>query len=199
MLLRKHIAKQLFFFAAMTLFSLALGAGVHARFSLGSQPRSQWQRIETKRTIIQYKSLEDLKDFDNNIDYSPEGFTFTNLFSAGDSDNPSGSLTKKLDFLYRRVQQILDMRGMVKKVRINIYPNERKLHKAYRSITGRKCRVRAWYIFEVNTIYINNDDVDERILAHEMAHAIIDHYLSVRPPRATAESLATYVNEHLED
>ena len=34
-------------------------------------------------------------------------------------------------------------------------------------------------------------------MAHEIAHAIIDHYLLIRPPRATAEILAHYVDEHL--
>ena len=195
MLLRKHIEKQLLFFAAMTLFSLALRTEVHARFSL----KSQWQRIETKHTIIQYETFEDLKDFDSNIAYSPEGFSLLNLFSAGDSDDPAGSLAKKLDALYERVQQILDMRGMLKKVRINLYSGRRKLHEAYLSITGQECRIRAWYMFEVNTIYINIDDVDEGIIAHEMAHSIIDHYFAVRPPTATAEILATYVDQHLED
>lgn len=195
MLLRKHIDKQLFFFAAMTLFSLALRTEVDARFSL----KSQWQRVETKHTIIQYETFEDLQDFDSNIAYSPEGFSLANLFSPGDSDNPAGSLAKKLDSLYERVQQILDMRGVLKKVRINIYSNTKKLHEAYLSITGRECRIRAWYMFEVNTIYINKDDVDEGMIAHEMAHSIIDHYFSVRPPEATAEILATYVDLHLED
>jgi hypothetical protein len=35
------------------------------------------------------------------------------------------------------------------------------------------------------------------MLAHEMAHSIIDHYLRVRPPHATAEILARYVDGHL--
>jgi len=35
------------------------------------------------------------------------------------------------------------------------------------------------------------------MLAHEIAHAIVDNYLSVRPPRATAEILARYVGKHL--
>lgn len=189
------MGKQLFFFAAMILFSLALRSEVHARFSL----KSTWQRIETKHTIVQYERIKDLKDFDSNIDYSADGFSFSNLFSAGDSDNPAGSLTRKLDSLYERVQQILDMRGMLKKVRINIYSNRKRLHEAYLSITGQECRIKAWYIFEVNTVYITNDDVDKGIIAHEMAHSIIDHYFSVRPPEATAEILATYVDQHLDD
>jgi hypothetical protein len=39
----------------------------------------------------------------------------------------------------------------------------------------------------------------EGILAHEMAHAIIDQFLTVRPPSATAEILARYVDGHLFD
>ena len=195
MFLRKHMVKRFLFFSAMILISLALGTEVYAEFSL----KSTWQRIETKHTIIQYETVEDLKDFDSNIDYSPDGFSFSNLFSAGDSDDPAGSLAGKLDSLYERVQRILDMRGMLKKVRINIYSNRKKLHEVYHSITGQECRVKAWYIFEVNTVYITNDYVDEGIIAHEMAHSIIDHFFSVRPPEATAEILATYVDRHLED
>ena len=189
------MVKRFLFFSAMILISLALGTEVYAEFSL----KSTWQRIETKHTIIQYETVEDLKDFDSNIDYSPDGFSFSNLFSAGDSDDPASSLARKLDSLYERVQRILDMRGMLKEVRINIYSSRKKLHEVYHSITGQECRVKAWYIFEVNTVYITNDYVDEGILAHEMAHSIIDHFFSVRPPEATAEILATYVDRHLED
>jgi hypothetical protein len=34
-------------------------------------------------------------------------------------------------------------------------------------------------------------------LAHELAHAIIDHYLIVQPPKSTAEILARYTEEHV--
>ncbi|MEH0019750.1 MAG: hypothetical protein V6Z89_08855 [Desulfobacter sp.] len=37
------------------------------------------------------------------------------------------------------------------------------------------------------------------MLAHEIAHAVVDHYLDVRPPRATAEILARYVDAHLNE
>ena len=35
------------------------------------------------------------------------------------------------------------------------------------------------------------------MLAHEMAHAIIDNFMKLRLPRATAEILARYVDAHL--
>ena len=84
-----------------------------------------------------------------------------------------------------------------KKVNINIYSNKKGLHRAYFDITRRQCNIRSWYIYERNTIFVNVKDVNEGMLAHEMAHAIIDHYLIVRPPNATAEILARYVDDHL--
>ncbi len=93
------------------------------------------------------------------------------------------------------------MHGKIKNVVIRIYPNKNRFHEIQNKVASEKSRIRtrirAWYIYEQNTIYINNDDVHEGILAHEIAHAIIDHYLTVRPPRATAEILARYVDKHL--
>ena len=68
---------------------------------------------------------------------------------------------------------------------------------AYRRIYHRKATVRGWYVYAYNTVYLNVQDVHEGMLAHELGHAIIDHYLEVRPPRATAEILARYVDKNL--
>ena len=41
-------------------------------------------------------------------------------------------------------------------------------------------------------------DISDSVMAHEMAHAVIDNYFNVIPPEKTAELLATYVDSHLE-
>ncbi|MFC1867599.1 hypothetical protein ACFL0H_05635 [Thermodesulfobacteriota bacterium] len=46
-------------------------------------------------------------------------------------------------------------------------------------------------------MYITIEDLHEGMLAHEIAHSIIDHYLTVRPPSESAEILARYVDSHL--
>lgn len=191
---KKHLKRYLFF----PIFLLFLCA-FSPRGALGESKQSQWQRLETKYSIIQYKSIKDIKKFDRSIDFSPDQFSLKSLFIVGDAKDPMGSITRKTDALFEKVQQILDMRKKIKKVIINIYPDEKGFHAAYYNITWTKCLVRSWYIFENNTIYINADDIHEGILAHEMAHAVIDNYLDVRPPRATAEILAVYVDQHLFD
>lgn len=189
--LRKYLSVCIFFlcfFGPRTLLRGEAGQG-----------QIRWQDHETKYTVLRYQQFEDIRKFDSAIDFSPDEFTIKGLFSVGNSDDPLGSLDRKIDALYERVQEILDMRKKIRKVGINIYPTEKQFHSAYYQITWMKRTVRSWYLFEKNTIYIDVNDVHEGILAHEMAHAIIDNYLDVRPPRATAEILATYVDQHLFD
>lgn len=158
-----------------------------------------WQEIRTKHTIIRYKNLEDLKKFDQRVKYYPvtsaSGLQW--LFSKSGKDDPEGRLKKKVDALFKRVQEILGMYKRMERVKVNVYHDKKQLHKAYYKIFKRRCRLRAWYIFENNTIYITLEDMHEGMLAHEMAHSIIDHYLTVRPPTASAEILARYVDDHL--
>lgn len=156
-----------------------------------------WQNIATKHTIIRYQTLKDLKEFNKHVYYYPGEWGIRRLFFRPDPDELINNLKKKVDALYERVQEILDMRKRMKKVTIHIYHNRKQLHAAYFDIYKKKCRYRAWYIYKYNIIYVNSDDINEGILAHEIAHSIIDHYLTVRPPSATAEILARYVDSHL--
>ncbi|HUV50169.1 MAG TPA: hypothetical protein VMW78_04015 [Anaerolineae bacterium] len=158
-----------------------------------------WQKIVTKYTIICYQTQEDLKEFSKHVDYYPGEWGIKRLFPSSDSNDLINNLKKKVDALYERVQEILDMRKKMKKVTINIYNNKEQLHAAYFDIYKKNYQYKAWYIYEYHVIYVNFDDINEGILAHEMAHSIIDQYLTVRPPRVTAEILARYVDSHLFD
>ncbi|MDY6842811.1 MAG: hypothetical protein SVW57_01780 [Thermodesulfobacteriota bacterium] len=172
-------------------------------FSLHDETRgevlddSTWKRIETKHTIIQYQLIEDLVKFDDKIKYRKERWSLKRLFSNSETETLFEKITEKVDLLFERVQTILDMRMRMKKVTINIYRNRAQLYNAYTHIYKKQRHIRAWYTYEYHTIYVNLEDVHEGIVAHEMAHSIIDYYLLVRPPRATAEILARYVDSHL--
>jgi len=160
-------------------------------------PGIVWQSIETKHTTIRYQSEKDLKKLDSKIKYRVERSGLKGLFSPSGSDDLKNRVSIKVDALFERAQQILDMRKKMKKTTINVYRDKEQLYDAYWNIYMEKCRIRAWYEYKFNTVYINADDTHEGMLAHEMAHGIIDHYLLVRPPTATAEILARYVDSHL--
>jgi hypothetical protein len=158
-----------------------------------------WKNIETKYTVIHYQSFEDLKKFNYKVKYGQEQWSLKWLFSgSGPNDLVDGIITK-VDVLFERVQEILDMRKKMKKVTINVYRYKEQLHDAYSKIYKGPCRIRAWYRYGNNTVYVHVNDLHEGMLAHELAHSIIDRYLLVRPPAATAEILARYVDSHLKE
>ncbi len=156
-----------------------------------------WVTIETKYTIIRFFKAEDLDAFSNSIDFDPKSWALNKLFSDKRPDTIHEEISAKVDNLYERVQEILDMRKKSPKVFITIYPDRKALDQAYYEIYQSENNIRAWYIFDNNTIYININDVHEGMLAHEMAHSIIDHFLLVRPPAASAEILARFVDAHI--
>jgi len=160
--------------------------------------RFSWHSIETKHTIIHYHTIDDLKAFGDQIDYSSEeGDFIKSLFSSSESKSLSDKIARKIDALFERVQKILDMHKKMKKVKINIYGSKRELDAAYQELFKKSCGVRSWYLYEFKTIYFNVTDLHAGMMAHEMGHHIINHYLIIRPPRATAEILARYVDKNL--
>lgn len=159
-------------------------------------PRLQ---LETKTAVIQYRSPDDLKKFNSKIKYSKSKWGLKSLDNDEASMTLQDKIIHKVDAIYARVQEILDMKKTMEKVTINLYSNRAQLNAAYFSLYQSECHIRAWYIYEYNAVYLNVADVHEGMLAHELAHAIIDHYLTVRPPPASAEILARYVDSHLHD
>lgn len=155
-------------------------------------------KVVTRHTTLVFNSREDMAVFDDAIDYEVN-LSLSSFFSSPNSFDREKELIRKVDLLFEKVQSILDMRKRMRKVRVRLFSNSDQLKKAYRKIFGKSCHVRGWYVYDFNTVFLSVRDVHEGMLAHELGHAIIDHYLTVRPPRATAEILAKYVDKHLFD
>ena len=80
---------------------------------------NDWQSVTTKHTILRFRSDEDLIEFDSQIDYGP-GDGLGSLFGSSDGKNNREKLVQKIDTLFKRVQEILDMRKFIRRVTINI-------------------------------------------------------------------------------
>lgn len=157
----------------------------------------KWQQLETRHAILLFESSEVLAGFDRQIRYRAGHDAARELRQASDGAGDNG-IAGRIDALFMRVQEILDMRRKMARVTIKIYPDSAALQEVYQRLFPRENPMRAWYLFEKNTIYVSVADLHEGMLAHEMAHAIIDHFFAVRPPSSTAEILARYVGKHLD-
>lgn len=155
------------------------------------------QRIATKYTVIYYNTLLDLNNFNNHIKYPTEALDPKRLLDSGDSKVLEGRTEKKVDALYERVQEILGIRKQLDKVAIYIFHNNVSLNHAIHRISKKEERLRSWYDHQGNALYLNANDLSERMLAHDMALSIIYLHLNLPPSQATAKILARHVARNL--
>ena len=110
-------------------------------------------------------------------------------------------LAEKCDLLVKRVQTILDMFPRKMHLKVKIFKNQTQLDRAYAETFGHNDGVLriSYYVHKYTTIYTTERVIREGVLAHEIGHAISDHYFLVPPPEKIKELLAQYSELHLED
>ncbi|THB64559.1 MAG: hypothetical protein D6E12_14625, partial [Desulfovibrio sp.] len=122
-------------------------------------------------------------------------------FNISESDDVKTRLSKKVDSLFERAQVLLDMRRNMPQVVLLVYKDYVQVQSVFNTYFANTpgTAPRSWYVFEYRSVYINLSDLFPGMLAHEMAHHIIDHYLQVRPAAGSAEMLAVFVEKNLFD
>ncbi|MEI8012873.1 MAG: hypothetical protein WCI27_10430 [Candidatus Omnitrophota bacterium] len=107
-------------------------------------------------------------------------------------------LSARLQFLLMRVEDILGMKPMIARINIEVLPSRKELQAKCFDLTQVHQDYKAFYAHDRRMIFSSEQDIIDSIIAHELGHAVIDHYFMVPPPTKVAELLATYVDEHLE-
>lgn len=105
----------------------------------------------------------------------------------------------KFDLILLKVQEILDMRPKDLHLKAKIYHGQNDLDKVYLEIFDEENKFIAFYVFKLNTLFASEEKISANVLAHEIAHCIIDHYFTVIPPKKIAEMIAQYADLHLRD
>jgi len=146
---------------------------------------------ESNCCTIQYSNDAYLHTFTLRIG----GFTYT---SRGLDDNPSNVRTR-IDEIMERVQATLDMYPSDLHISILLYPDHQSMEKIYRRFTLTGNTPLAFYSNKTKSIYVNVAGITGGVLAHEMAHAVINFYFEVPPPAKMQEILAQYVDLHIWD
>ena len=152
-------------------------------------PRS----VGTKYATICYANEKGLQKFSKSIG---KGSSF---FSDGSEKGPSET-GKKVDSLVERVSILLDMHPFDLYINIYVYQNHNEIESAYTHMTtlGVFGRIPiAFYSHRSRTIHVSVENISAGILAHEIAHAVINFYFPEPPPERMQEILAQYVDKHL--
>jgi hypothetical protein len=178
-------------------WSLVVAVGcvaLAARARAEEIPEAGGQRIDSRYCTIWLDPLISAKQVNRQIStwsIRPQ------VRPGGEAQTPERQLAAKCDTIFRRAQELLDMYPPGIHVTIQVAQHHRQIKNVHAARYGHGTEAIAFYMFENNTIYATAGELSESVLAHEMAHCIIDHYFGVRPPRKIEEMLAMYVDAHL--
>ena len=161
------------------------------------KPGPEWREIKSEYFVIFYRPDADLRAIYGRLKERP-------LYFLGKHDKMAGQgypekIAARLDALFRRAEKTLGMNPRVKTVTIRIFKDQDELNEEYRRLFGNRKSYVSFYVYKYNTIYTTESAISDSVMAHEMGHAIVDHYFVIRPPESVREILATYVDKHLED
>ncbi len=150
-----------------------------------------WKVYESHCCKIHYIDAAHLRDFTLRIG----GYRYT---SQGLDENPSNVKTR-VDEIIEKVQATLDMYPPDLRISIMLYPDYKSIQKIFRSFSLAKNIPLAFYSHKTKSIYVDVSSITDGVLAHEMAHAVINFYFPVPPPVKMQEILAQYVDLHIWD
>jgi len=102
----------------------------------------------------------------------------------------------RLDLLFLRAEEILGMYPQMD-LKIKIFKNRNQVKDEHYNIFKTYENYASFYAHRMETIYTSEQEISDSVIAHEIGHAVVDHYFSAKPPQKIGEMLAQYVDVHL--
>ncbi|MBW2645149.1 MAG: hypothetical protein JRE23_03020 [Deltaproteobacteria bacterium] len=163
-----------------------------------------WEVFHGRIATIRYHDEDQISSLSKKIRYDlsdNKGINLSQSISPKAKDALYNQLEAKIEMILARVQFLLDMNPKKNPhFTIQIYSTAEELRQYYSDQYGFGGDFPvAFYDADEDTIYISLKEINERIMAHEMAHMIIDQSFHVTLPIQVQEILAQYVDMHLSD
>jgi len=197
------LAGAFIIFRALPIFSeyareviQAKSSGKNDLHEEGVDSVDRWDIFESKYFTIYHHPDANLRAIERRL--KKRAFYFGRETLSGDA-SIEDKIGYRLDYLFKRAREILDMYPKMGKIKIKILTDRRQLRDEYYKIFGYQEEMKSFYVHKYETLYISEDDISDSIVVHEIAHAIIDSYFEVVPPKKLAEVMASYVDSHLEE
>lgn len=145
--------------------------------------------LKTRLTRLEFQDSELLQQFNRRVRLGVSN----SLGRLRKQLSLEDEVSNKVDLVYGRVQEILDMQIPRNDLAIVLLPSEAEVQEFYQAEYARQVSYIAYYSPEKNCIYIAVEKADVRVLAHELAHVVIHHFFHKRPPERVHELLAQHV------
>lgn len=124
---------------------------------------------------------------------------FSSLFANRSFLTQEEEVLNKVEQITTRVQQVLEMAPPGMRFKVSLMNSPADVQQVYRQMYNRSVDFIAFYSPQANTVFIAVDEVNLRVVAHEIAHAVINHYFQNAPPVKIHEMLAQYVESQVDN
>jgi len=158
-------------------------------------PAQLYAHHTREHVTLQCDSEQVLDEFNKKLELGPRLCT---LVEQKNYVTVEDELTAKFNAIIEQAKVVLNMYPRNLHVKVVILPTARDCSAIFAKKYGLREKKIAYYSLSENTIYISASDARVGVLAHELAHAIVDFYFSERPPYHIHELLAQSVEQHLE-
>jgi hypothetical protein len=164
-------------------------------FFLGAAPPAHCQQGQGKYVTLKYGSQEVLRSFDDQIylGRSLRSMMQKNTVTVQDE------VLAKVDLVVEKAETVLDMFPNKLHFTLILLPDSDGVSRVFYQNYHKRVNYLSFYSLSQKAIYISVDDANIHILAHEIGHAIVDHYFKVRPPYNIHELMAQFVEKHITD
>jgi hypothetical protein len=198
MFTRKKLLLASLFFSLLTALLLFSGESCFAQPD--AQPDTQsdgWLSFQTAYLTVYYKPEVNLKRVLGRL--SGRGLPSYSNLPAYTLTGIEAKVAYRLDVVFMRVRDILGMYPGKSEIKIKLYKKRRDISSELYYLNQADEACKSFYSYRFNTIYASEQDMTDSVVAHEMAHAVVDNYFSTTPPEKMAEILATNVDARLDD
>jgi hypothetical protein len=176
-------------------------AGILLSIPLGLNPLAQeeteWLSIRSDYLTIYYTPEVNLNRLEKLLRtrYIPVTAARRDLFTNR-AYPVTDRIGSRLDLVLMRVKEVTGMNPQMD-LTIKIFKNRSQVKDEYYKIYNAFENYGSFYAHRTQTIYTSEREISDSVIAHEMGHAVVDHYFGVKPPQKIAEMLAQYVDVHL--
>lgn len=158
--------------------------------------RSEAATVKSRYTTLVFSDTELLHDFNDEIRL---GRKLTYYLRKKKVVTVEDEILAKIDTIIEKAEVVLDMFPDKMHIRVVLLPDADAVNNVYYQMYRRKASNIAYYSLSKDTIYISVDDASLRVLAHEVGHAVVDHFFKVRPPYNVHELMAQFTEKHITD
>ena len=168
----------------LLLFILSLPSSAHSRV------------VKSRYATLHYKTKRLLNDFNDQIRL---GRKLNFMVRKKNIVTVEDEVVAKIDTIIEKAEVVLDMFPDNMHIHVVLLETSGDVNRIYKQRYGKKANHIAYYSLAEDTIYISVDNAKLRVFAHEIGHAIVDHYFKVRPPYNIHELMAQFTEKHITD